>query len=186
MCFMRHGEDKKKAGVNIEDLGLTRRGIRDVKKSCKYYLRYDIKSIYCSPAVRTVQTANILAKYLKVPVTVLDDLNERFRINHKPNTTEEKEWWADFLTYNNTQRKHETCKTFFDRYFKALDEIKACHDEADENVIIVGHSASLYAISAYFHGIPKDGKVVWMQCGTCSRINFETQRNMAHFPGMRV
>ncbi|MCL2540469.1 MAG: histidine phosphatase family protein [Firmicutes bacterium] len=178
ICFIRHGDDKAHGARKFDDLGLTFAGRREVARAAAYYKKNNIKVIYSSPLKRAYQSAVILSKKLKAPVVVMPELTERFKLQYTPNSPEEKEWWKNYLNYNYKNSKLETCKKYFDRIFKAIDEIKARHDDKDENILIVGHSANLYAMAAYFYGIPTSGKIIWMQCGNCARVNFETKINL--------
>lgn len=172
ICFIRHGSDIKPKFLG-EDTSLSMLGVRQTKSSIRYYDSENIKAVYTSPCKRAYQTAEIIAKRYGVPIIVLDGLKERIKFDYKENTEEEKLFVENYLNYDFDTDKFESCKKFIDRNFEAFDIIINNHFQKNENVILVGHSATLYALNAYFNGIPKDKQIVWLQCGNCSMVKYE-------------
>lgn len=178
ICFIRHASDKIGNDVDIKgDSELTRDGIKLLKKTIEYYDNENISAIYTSPNKRALQTAEIIHKRYNVPVYVKQGLKERVKFDYKVGTIDEQEFWENYLNYNYVSDKFETCKSYIDRNFEVFDEIIKTHDHHNENVIIVGHSATLYALNTYFTGIPKDNQIIWLQCGNCSMVKFETHNS---------
>jgi len=178
ICYIRHANDKFGNDVDMKgDAGLTRAGRKLLKQSIEYYDSENAVAIYTSPNKRALQTAQIIQKRYNIPLYVMDGLRERIKFDYKLGTTDESEFWDNYLDYSYKTDKFETCKQYLDRNFKVFDEIIKRHDSLNENVIIVGHSATLYALNTYFNGVPKDNKIIWMQCGNCSMIKFETHNS---------
>src|SRR5436190_1968206 len=64
--YLRHGEDDLSDEATKHDGHLTREGKKQVKNTAKYLLKkYGIPStIYCSPFVRTTETAEQMKKFM--------------------------------------------------------------------------------------------------------------------------
>ncbi len=172
ICFIRHASDVKPKVLG-EDTSISMAGKMQVKNAIRYYDKENIKMIYTSPCKRAVQTAEIIAKRYNVPIVVLNELTERIKFDYKKGSADEKLFMENYLNYDFDTDKFESCKKYIDRNFKAFDQIINNHYEKGENVILVGHSATLYALNTYFTGIPKDNQIVWLQCGNCSMVKFE-------------
>lgn len=79
--FVRHGHYiQTKAGQDNSECELSIKGIEEINRLSKRLLDEQIEAIYTSPYLRTLQTAHILAKLLKVKVTtdkrLVQDLNK--------------------------------------------------------------------------------------------------------------
>lgn len=172
ICFIRHASDVKPKVLG-EDTPISMAGKMQVKNAIRYYDKENIKMIYTSPCKRAVQTAEIIARRYNVPIVVLNELTERIKFDYKKGSAEEKLFMENYLNYDFDTDKFESCKKYIDRNFKAFDQIINNHYAKGENVILVGHSATLYALNTYFTGIPKDNQIVWLQCGNCSMVKFE-------------
>ncbi len=176
ICFIRHAIDKSKQDVDFKgNQSITLKGKRILKQVIDYYDSEKVVAVYTSTNRRAVQTAEIIAKRYKVPVIATDKLRERTKFDYVKGSQDEKDFWDNYLNYDYKNDKFETCKDYIDRNFEVFDEIKQKHDPLNQNVIVVGHSATLYALNAYFNGIPKDKKIKWMQCGNCCMVKFETK-----------
>lgn len=71
LYLIQHGEAKSES--EDPERKLTKRGIKEVKKISKYLhkIKPEIKNIYCSKKKRAIQTAEILAKRLKLKRDVI-------------------------------------------------------------------------------------------------------------------
>ena len=172
ICFIRHASDIK-SKVLGEDTSISMAGKMQVKQAIRYYDKERAKVIYTSPCKRALQTAEIIAKRYNIPIVVMPELAERIKYDYQKGSEQERIFMENYLNYDFDTDEFESCKKYIDRNFKAFDQIIANHYEKDENVILVGHSATLYALNTYFTGIPKDNQIVWLQCGNCSMIKFE-------------
>ncbi len=176
ICFIRHSIDKIGKDVDFKgEQALTLKGKRLLKKVIHYYDSENVCAIYTSPTKRALQSAHIIAKRFDVPVIVLDELREREKFDYVKGSEEEKIFWDNYLNYDFKSNKFETCRKYIDRNFSAFRKIIKQHDKKDENVIVVGHSATLYALNAFFNGIPQNNQIVWMQCGNCCMVKYETK-----------
>ena len=74
-----------------------------------------------------------------------------------------------------SSEKPEGCKEYLTRTFMEFERMVKTHIEKDENIVIVAHSCTTYALSAFINGIKKDHDIVWSRIGNCSRLYFEVK-----------
>ena len=165
IIFIRHGE------TNLNTGKLTLRGVRQIKAALRYIKDEKINAIYCSPRTRALQTANILNNKLDAPLFILKELNERQQLTFSQRIAFMKEFEENYLNYNYQTEDFETCKDFIDRTSQGLKKIKEKHSK-DHTVVIAAHSSTLYAINTFVTGIPKDGKINWLQCSNGAVVKF--------------
>ena len=164
IMLVRHGQGDEKH--------LTRLG-RNQAKNVVSDLEYeDITQIYSSPIPRAFQTAQIIAKKLHIPVIVDDRLTEREKLS--PDMTEEEQilYNENYLNPNFSMKNPEGCKEYIERIYSFLDE-KIKKSNAEDNILIVGHSSMSYILASYFFGIKKNKPLVWTRLGNCSKLCFE-------------
>lgn len=169
ICFVRHGHNR---GDKLTSLG---------KKQCKnvcYDLYYeDFDKVYCSPLNRTMQTAKIICKKLSISNIKYDErLKEREQLRMVSDDPEIIEYNENYLNYNYCHTNPEGCREFCNRIFSFLDDLIDKHLDNDDNILIIGHSSTLYAINAYFTGIPKDKQIIWMRLGNCGKVCYEINK----------
>ena len=154
--IVRHGQVLHNAlkVYSNEDEDLTEKGIDQAKqlKNEIQNLEYDV--IICSPLLRARHTAEIIN--VKNRDILFDNrLKERNpgNLNGKPiSYTNREEYW----NFNSTIQygTSENMKTFFERVFAFLDDLKT---KDYDSVLVVAHSGVSKAFNAYFKGI-RDGK----------------------------
>lgn len=170
IMYVRHADDKNDV--------LTELGKQQCEMLEKYEEEYKFTKIYSSPAKRCVDTAKALSKKFGIPVEIRKDLNERETLNGDPKTKKEQLWFDNYLNPEFSSKKPEGCKEYFGRIFSEIDGMINEHFDKEENVIIVAHSGTSYAISSYFYGVQKGKDVPWMRVGNCSRIYFEVNKKV--------
>ena len=93
IIFVRHGRDKNDK--------LTRLGIRQAKMAVKELEYENIDKVFCSPKGRTLQTANIIAKRLKINQVSIDErIVEREKIGEKVDEKTKQLYDANYLNPN--------------------------------------------------------------------------------------
>lgn len=165
--FLRHGEANNDKLTSI--------GKKQAKKIVKQLDYENIAKIYCSPLDRCKQTADIIAKKLNLDVEIINDLKERTKIL-SPVNEQEKEVNENYLNYNYKNPNYDTCFDHINRNFKAFNQIIDNHIDNDENILIIAHSSTIYALNAYICGIPENGKIHWMRVGNCSKVCYEISK----------
>lgn len=150
--IVRHGEVPHNAlkQYNNQNEDLTKKGIKqaeELREKIKT-INYDI--VICSPLVRAKHTAKIIN--VKEKEIIIDNrLEERNtgNLSGQPlEVTNREEYW----NYNTTIKygTSENIKSFFDRVYNFLDELKT---KNYESVLIVAHSGISKAFYGYFEGI---------------------------------
>ena len=152
----RHGEVPHNAlkQYSTNDDDLTDLGIKQAEELREKIKNITFDIIIASPLTRTKHTAKIINSH-NTKIIFDDRIKERScgNLSGKPlEVTNREEYW----NYNSTIQygTSENIKTFFERVWNFLDELK---EKDYKNVLIVAHSGISKAFNAYFEGI-KDGK----------------------------
>lgn len=164
IMLVRHGQGNEK--------GLTRLGKKQAKNVVSDLEYENITQIYSSPVPRALQTAQIIAKKLNLPIVVDERLSERQKLS--PNMTEEDQmlYNENYLNPDFSMKNPEGCKEYVKRIYSFLDE-KIKNSTSEDNILIVGHSSMSYILASYFFGIKKNKPLVWTRLGNCSKLCFE-------------
>lgn len=166
----RHGEVEhnrlkyySNADEDLNDTGIAQAfGLRDKLRSIDYGI------IYTSPLIRAVHTAEIL-NYKNRLIVSMEGLSERnpMKLNGLSiDVTDREEYWN---YYSNVDYGAEDIQSFFGRVFRAIDVIKT---STFKSVIVVAHSGVSKAFYGYFHGIPKDGKLLNLGLKNCEVVAY--------------
>ena len=154
--IVRHGQVPHNAlgQYNSNDEDLTILGVQQAENLRKQIdsIKFDV--IICSPLKRAKHTADII-NVNNQKIIYDERIKERGcgDLSGQPlAVTNREEYW----NYNTTIKygTSENIKSFFDRVYNFLDELKT---KDYENVLIVAHSGVSKAFNGYFEGI-KDGK----------------------------
>lgn len=166
IMFVRHAD--------AENDKLTEFGKRQCEHLYEYKEEFVFSKIYSSPAKRCVDTAKVLSLKFNIEVVVDDMLKEREQLKSGvPKTKNEKLWYDNYLNPNFESKNPEGCKNYLERIFNVLNKIIKKHIAKNENVAIVAHSVTNYAISAFVNGLKKDEDIKWIRVGNCSQIYYE-------------
>ena len=164
--FVRHAESKNDK--------LTKFGKIQCKLAIKQKESIRFSKIYCSSSNRCLQTARYFQKKYKLSLDVCDTLKERELLeNSKPQNEKEQEWYDNYMNPMYSCERPEGCKEYLSRNFFEFKKIINEHFDKNENVIIVAHSSTLYALYSYIHGLNKGEDLVWSRAGNCSKVYFE-------------
>ena len=137
--FVRHAEpDRTVEGEVKRPLSL--KGQKQSEELSEYFVNKRLKYIYCSPYVRTRQTANYISNKNNIPIVEVNALHERVI---------SKEWipTLNFTEYSYKQWKDrsykistgESLNEAFNRFKDAVKKIISSTDE-NETVVIVTHA----------------------------------------------
>ena len=138
--LLRHGTKENLEG----EPSLSKIGKKQAEKTAQYLQNENIRAIYASPMRRTKQTAEIIAKVLKLSTSIDDRLRERMN-------------WGDVKGQSFDQFMEEWTKTDRDRYyqpnhgnssFRTGENIKSLMEEAakkydNQNILIVTHGGTI-------------------------------------------
>jgi broad specificity phosphatase PhoE len=132
--------------------------------------------ILSSPLIRARQTAEIINEAYGLPLAVVDGLHERdFGEFEGRVKTLHQEWFEDFWNYNENLRyeRAENVQDFVQRIGAQIDEIKEKY--AGKNVLVVAHGGVGLAFSAYFAGIPTDGRLLEFLLSNGETMTFDAK-----------
>lgn len=164
IMFVRHGEAK--------DDKLTKLGLEQCKLMVGQEEDYDFSKIYCSSVRRCKETAKFLAEKYNLEITYLKNLKDRELLEDVPQTDDEQEWYDNYLNKNYSHKNPEGCKEFLQRNFNEFEKIIKTHLGKNENVIIVAHSCTFYALQEFFNKSEED-VIKYYRLGNCSKVYFE-------------
>ena len=163
--IVRHGQ----VPHNSNDEDLTILGVQQAENLREQIdsIKFDV--IICSPLKRAKHTADII-NVNNQKIIYDERIKERGcgDLSGQPlAVTNREEYW----NYNTTIKygTSENIKSFFDRVYNFLDELKT---KDYENVLIVAHSGVSKAFNGYFEGI-KDGKFLNRGLKNCEKKKYE-------------
>lgn len=164
--FIRHAESKNNK--------LTKFGKLQCKVAVKEKDAFKYEKIYCSPTARCVKTARYFQNKFKLPVEIVEGIKERELLRTKePQTEDEKKWFDNYLNPMYSSENPEGCKEYLARNFIEFERIINNHIDKNENVIIVAHSGTFYALMAYINGIQKNKNILWYRLGNMDSVYVE-------------
>lgn len=137
--FVRHAEPDRTVEDEVKR-PLSLKGQKQSEELSEYFVNKRLKYIYCSPYVRTRQTANYISNKNNIPIVEVNALHERVI---------SKEWipTLNFTEYSYKQWKDrsykistgESLNEAFNRFKDAVKKIISSTDEND-TVVIVTHA----------------------------------------------
>lgn len=130
-------------------------------------IHFDI--VFSSPLSRAYNTAKICLS-TKTPSIVIDDslIERSFGDLEGQSPSKFTDCNNDLLLdYSKNYSTHnvEPIQTVFRRVYHFLDHL--LENYTHKNVLLVTHSAIVIAIECYFHGIPKDNKLINLAFDNC-------------------
>jgi broad specificity phosphatase PhoE len=159
--LVRHGItlaniDNRFAGRTDEELHAE--GIKQIHQVGERLHDNNINAIYCSPAKRTMQSAEILGSLLKVPFSPLTELDEIF-IPHWDGLTKDKirqQYGAQYPLWLSAPQTFnlpgcETLEQVQKRAVKAVEKILL--ENQGRNLLLVSHLIVLRCLVLYFQGL---------------------------------
>ena len=166
LMFVRHADAKNDK--------LTKFGKKQLKMVAKEKENFVFSKIYCSPLNRCVSTARVFQNKLKLELDILEGIRDRQLLKTKqPQNEKEQEWFDNYLNPMFSSESPEGCKEYLARNFLQFKKIIDKHIDANENVIVVAHSGTFYALMAYINGIYKNKNINWYRLSNCGRVYFE-------------
>lgn len=166
IMFVRHADAKNDK--------LTKLGKLQCKLMFKQKENIKFEKIYSSNAGRCIKTAKCFQSKYKLPIEVVDGLTERELLSSDtPQNEKEQAWFDNYMNPLYSSKEPEGCKEFLTRNFIEFKRIVDEHIDKNENVIIIAHSGTFYALMAYVNGIRKNHNINWYRVGNCSKIYFE-------------
>jgi len=140
--FIRHGKtlfNKEKRYTGLLNISLSNEGIEEVNRSLPLLEKQNISIIYSSPLLRAMQTAEIIAKHLNIPIVIIDEFKERSfgSFSGKRKLQFKKKYFPDGQSFY--KYKQTTLKGFF-------------RANIYNNSLIVAHSGTYKILAKYYEG----------------------------------
>ena len=161
--FIRHGEidsNRKKIYSGRSEEALTETGRRQVKAACCKLSKVDVDAIYCSPLVRTRQTADIIADELNwtTPIHIDECFNE-LKMGPWEGMAEsevEKQFPNEWAIWNSTPANlsiegRETLQELQSRVTQGMRNIRQKNNY--ESVLVVTHVAIIRVLTLLARGM---------------------------------
>jgi probable phosphoglycerate mutase len=150
--FVRHGKSQANLDgiIALEDSPLSKEGAVQARKTGRELKTHDITTIVTSPLPRARETAEIIAKELKIDpetIEVIDDLRERGLGSYKGHKKEEASYF--YFTVDG-QNDVEPRGVVIARCEAALSRIKKLSEQG--TVLAVGHAVSGYYLQQVASG----------------------------------
>ena len=180
LYLVRHGitqanKENRFAGRTDEELHTE--GIEQIRKVAEKLTNENISTIYCGPATRTVQSAQILASLLRVSFTPLNELHE-INIPHWDGLTKDEirqkhdEQYPTWLSSPHTFKLPgcETLEQVQNRAVASLNRLLTKHKEG--KLLVVSHLIVLRCLVLYFQRMAiKDFRSVKIENGEIIRVS---------------
>lgn len=191
--IVRHGQTtgdlEDRYGGDYDD-HLSKEGIKQASKLASKLQKYKIKLIYNSPRIRAVETANIIAKKLNVPLVEVQDLRERNAYGVLTGMIKSEalqKYPSEVEKLNKSKTFHrvsgsEDYSSFKNRITKAIEKI--IQSDKHDAIAIITHGGP---ISCFIREILKLGEVKTMS--DCSIVELEKKDgklNLLKFDGITL
>lgn len=186
LYVVRHGENpanlKREFSYKLIDYSLTEKGVRQAEETADFFRDKEIAAIYSSPLKRALETAQIIAAPLDLPVTILEEFRENNvgDLERQPPTDEN---WAlhDRIVADWFAGRHEAIFPGGEDFHTLLRRVKAgmiatLADLGDgpesRRAVIVAHGGILSGMARGLAHEPDLALVEARRCNNCSVSEF--------------
>jgi probable phosphoglycerate mutase len=148
LYFVRHGESEANIQHVISNygspFGLTERGRQQVQLLAERLKDLPITTMYSSPVLRAMDTADILYQALGLPYRVTEALRE-YHCGVLEGKSDEESWrlhrqyYEDWALRHNYLSKPEGGESFVDIQTRFVPFIESLKRNDDEDILLVGH-----------------------------------------------
>ncbi len=156
--FVRHGQTETNLKmmngevIGENDAPLNETGLKQAVETAENLKDVNFDVILSSPYKRAIQTAEVIAKDRKMPITIKNNLRERDGGN-----IDEKSWHEAFDFDKNLLFDGESVNEFFERVYAVIDGIK--EEYSDKNILVVSHGGVHHGFYAYFNNLSWKGNL---------------------------
>lgn len=174
LYYARHGQTNSNASVvttqtaTVPDEPLTEIGVQQANELANQLKDVPFDAIISSPLKRAMETAEVVNKYHKLPIEVIDDLQER-----KAPIFIDMNTWNDLFDFdkNISIENVELLPDFFKRVYEVLEDLKKRYK--DKTILVVAHGGVHHALYAYAHNLPLKGNVRISRVKNCEYRIYE-------------
>jgi len=165
IILVRHGDTEvTKAGVYCgwQDVRLNERGIRQAERIAEKLKDDAIDRIYCSPLLRTVETAEIINRTLGSTIQLVNDFKEinfgkwdgmHYKAVEREYPLLWKEWCSNWTTFRFPDG--ECTAEFHTRTIQAVERVM--RESSGMKILIVTHQGCIRTIISHFMGTGLNG-----------------------------
>ena len=153
LYFVRHGESEANLQHVISNyaspFGLTELGRQQVHALAERLKELPITTMYSSPVLRAMDTADILYQALSLPYRVTEALRE-YHCGVLEGQSDEESWrlhrqyYEDWTLRHDYLSKPEGGESFEDIQKRFLPFIESLKRDEDEHILLVGHGGLLH------------------------------------------
>lgn len=193
--LVRHGATEATDGGMIcghLDLPLTNDGQKQIEDVADWFHGLQVEGIFSSPLARCMQSADVIAKSLKLPTY----FKHSGLIEKKEGEWEGKTYWqirdADAKLWEKWSKNPisfappggESVKDFVERVGRAVEDILKNHHKGN-NIVLVTHSGVIKAIMMHALQIPVDNFFrIDVPPGSISRVDWSDSFASLKFAGL--
>jgi probable phosphoglycerate mutase len=148
LYFVRHGESEANTRHVISNygspFGLTERGRQQVHTLAEHLKDLPITTMYSSPVLRAMDTADILYQALDLPYRVTEALRE-YHCGALEGKSDEESWrlhrqfYEDWTLRHNYLSQPDGGESFVDIRNRFVPFIESLKSDEDEHILLVGH-----------------------------------------------
>jgi len=148
LYFIRHGESEANIQHVISNyaspFGLTERGRQQVQVLAERLKDLPITTMYSSPVLRAMDTADILYQSLDLPYRVTEALRE-YHCGVLEGKSDDESWrlhrqfYEDWTLHHNYMSKPEGGESFIDIQNRFVPFIESLKRNDDEDILLIGH-----------------------------------------------
>jgi probable phosphoglycerate mutase len=148
LYFIRHGESEANTQHVISNygspFGLTELGKQQVQVLAEHLKDLPITTMYASPVLRAMDTADILYQALDLPYRVTEALRE-YHCGVLEGKSDEESWrlhrqyYEDWTLRHNFLSKPEGGESFVDIQNRFIPFVESLKRDEDEHILLVGH-----------------------------------------------
>jgi broad specificity phosphatase PhoE len=159
-------------------------GVKQIRQVGEQLRDTNISAIYCGPAKRTIQSAEILGSQLHVPFSPVAEFDE-ILIPHWDGLTKDEirqQYGAEYPTWIDEPQAFsvpgcETLQQVRDRAVKGIVRLLADHTQKSEDLLIVSHLIVLRCLVINYQGLGiSDFRSVQIRNGAIIRLAAEKDR----------
>ncbi len=154
LYFARHGESEanilKEFSNRPGKHGLTDKGKRQAERLADNLKGIRFTALYCSPILRAVQTADIIAKRLNITYEIKDALRE-YDVGILEGKSDEASWqrywkvllgWMEGKNWETGIEGGESYNDIKERFMPFIGRLEEEHQQADVNVLLISHGGT--------------------------------------------
>ncbi len=191
IVFLRHGQTDFPTNRiycdDIEDPALNQNGLYQAKSAAVLLKNQNIHKIYCSPAKRTLMTAQQVVEITGAELEIVPEWVERrfgiwegmyFKEIEETYPEDYQQWKQDMVNY--TPKNGETINDVKERLHKGLKKITSQH--VDENILLVTHVGPIRISLCQAMSIPLNNyRQIRIDYASMSRVEYgETLNNLIY------